>query len=272
MAARFLIALVAAALAGSTTAHADASLTWDWILGGKLPANPPVVDYLDVDAFDTPKSFVTKTKQNGTTVICYISAGTIEDYRPDRKAFEKLNKQQKNAGKPAIIGKRYPAWPDERWLNFSRYKVFLPLMIDRIERCKSKGFDMIEFDNLDGHDNKTGFHIRKKHSIRYARALATEATKLGLASVQKNVTELNRKLEPYFAALLLEDCVLYNFCGDARRYRKSGKPVFDAEYPQGWADEGKTFNLGTACATTNANDISLIVKKLSLNTWVQYCP
>jgi hypothetical protein len=268
---RSTLAVIAVAC-GPVSASADSSLSWDWLLGvNKLPSPPPAVDYLDLDGFDASKKYVQEAGKNGIKTICYISAGTLEDWRPDRKAFEKLNRKQKNAGKPKIIGKRYPEWPDERWLNFKRYKVFLPLMIDRIERCATKGFDLIEFDNIDGHDNKTGFSIRKRNSVSYAKALAAEATKLGLVPVQKNVTDLNRKLEPHFGALLLEDCVLYRFCGDARRYRKAGKPVFNAEYPKGWKDEGKTFRVKKACRTTDRHDISLIVKKYSLNNWVRRC-
>lgn len=253
-------------------AAADSSVSWDWILGGKLPDDPPVVDYLDVDMDDARKSFVAAARANGARVICYVSAGTLEDWRTDRKAFQKLNRKQLDAGKPAIIGKRYPAWPDERWLNVRRYKVFMHLIAARIEKCASKGFDMIEFDNLDSHENKTGFNIRRKHAVRYARALAAEATARNLVPVQKNVTELNDKLEPHFGALLLEDCVLYRFCGDARRYRDAGKPVFNAEYPRAWKDEGRTFRLGKACDKTRKADIALIVKKLSLNAWVKRCP
>jgi len=255
------------------SAQADSSVSWDWLLGvNKLPSPPPAVDYLDLDAFDAPKSYVKAAGKKDIRTICYISVGTLEDYRPDRKAFEKRDKQQRDAGKLAIIGKRYPAWPDERWLNFKRYKVFLGLMVDRMRRCAAKGFDLIEFDNLDGHHNKTGFRIRKRHAIGYAKALADEAGQLGLIPVQKNVTDLNRQLAPHFGALLLEDCVLYGFCKAANRYRKAGKPVFNAEYPEAWQDEGKTFRFGKACKTTTKYDISLIVKKLSLNAWVRRCP
>lgn len=269
---RSSLLLVIFCLACPLAASADSSVSWDWLLGvNKLPNPPPAVDYLDLDAFDASKAYVRGAAKKGIQTICYISVGTLEDWRPDRKTFEKLDKKQRNAGKPAIIGKRYPDWPEERWLNFKRYKVFLHLMVARMQRCATKGFDLIEFDNLDGHQNKTGFKLGRKHAIRYAKALAAKADALGLVPVQKNVTDLNRQLEPHFGALLLEDCVLYGFCKAAARYRDAGKPVFNAEYPQAWKDEGKTFKLGKACSTSAKYDISLIVKKLSLNAWVQRC-
>ncbi len=252
-------------------ATADSSAIWDWLLG-ELPGAPPVVDYLDVDAFDAPASFVAAAASNGTATICYISAGTLENWRPDRNAFRKLDRRQRARGKPSIIGRKYPEWPDERWLNFTRYKVFLPLMVKRMKRCKAKGFDMIEFDNIDAYANRTGFRIRRVHAIRYARALAKKAKGVGLVPVQKNAPELSAKLQPHFGALLLEDCALFGFCSTAALYRAAGKPVFDAEYPQAWADEGKAFDLATVCAETKAKDIALIVKKLDLDTWVRRCP
>jgi len=277
MLVRSFIALITA-VAGlssfglATPAGADSSLTWDWILGGDLPNTPPVVDYLDLDGFETPASYVAAAKGNGTKTICYISVGTLENWRPDKKAFKKLDKKQRGKGKPAIIGKKYPEWPGERWLNFKRYKVFLKLMVERMKMCKSKGFELVEFDNLDAYENRTGFKINKKQAVKYARALAKKANKTGLVAVHKNTTELNKKLEPYFGAQLLEDCALYKFCDESSRYRAAGKPVFNAEYPEAWDDEGKTFSLTSVCATTNASDISLIVKNLDLDDWVQRCP
>ncbi|WP_436643229.1 endo alpha-1,4 polygalactosaminidase [Microbaculum sp. FT89] len=269
--ARVLV-LGLACLGLSSGARADSSVTWDWILSGRLPSPPPVVDYLDTDAFDTPADFVAAAKANGTTAICYISAGTLENWRPDRRAFRKLDRKQRRRGNPLIIGRKYPDWPDERWLNFARYKVFLPLMVKRMKRCRSKGFDMIEFDNLDGYANRTGFKIRKRHAVRYARALARKATRIGLVPIQKNAPELAGRLQRHFGALLLEDCALYDFCGDAVVYRAAGKLVFDAEYPEAWSDEGKPFDLDAVCATTDAADISLIVKSLDLDKSVQRCP
>lgn len=277
MMVRSFIVLIAAvagfSLAGiSTPVHADSSLTWDWILGGKLPGTPPAVDYLDLDGFDTPASYVTAAKANSTKTICYISVGTLENWRPDKKAFKKLDRKQRGKGKPAIIGKKYPEWPGERWLNFKRYKVFLKLMVARMKMCRSKGFELVEFDNLDAYENRTGFNTAKRHAVKYARALAKKANKTGLVAVHKNTPELNKKLEPYFGAQLLEDCALYKFCDESSRYRAAGKPVFNAEYPEAWDDEGKTFKLTSVCATANNADISLIVKNLDLDDWVQRCP
>ena len=264
--------LVLLALAPSA-ALSDNSKNWDWLIGMATPPNPPPpVDYLDLDGFTTRKAYINTANEYGIRTICYLSVGTLEDWRPDVGAFEARNKEQKKAGKPRIIGRRYPDWPDERWLNFKRYKVFLPLMVARLKRCAAKGFELVEFDNLDAHQNRTGFDTQPRHVLAYATALAERARKLGLSPVQTNATDLTRKLEPHFGALLLEDCALYRFCGDAKHYRKAGKPVFDAEYPQNWKDEDRTFRLGSVCKTAKQHDIALIVKRRNLKAWIARCP
>lgn len=269
---------VAAALAamGPSPARAETAAPaplsgWDWMIGGGLPAKPPRVAYLGLDAFDAPKSFVAAARRNGTHTWCYISVGTIEDWRPDLAEFEALDRAERQAGRPAIIGRPYGDWPGERWLNVSRFRVFLPLLGERMALCRDKGFDMVEFDNLDAYQHRTGFRITRAQTIAFAKALAATARDHGLEPIQKNVPELVGALEPHFAALLFEDCVLYDFCPGGRRFVAAGKPVFDAEYPQAWRDEGRRFDRRAACATAAKAGVDLIVKKLSLGAWVRRC-
>ncbi len=258
----------------SETARADAAAlpTWDWIIGiDKLPSPPPAVEFLGLDGFDAPQRYVVDAGERGIRTWCYLSVGTIENWRPDRKAFEALNEKEIKAGRKPFIGKRYPEWEGERWLDVRRYQVFLPLMVDRLEMCLDKGFEFVEFDNLDAYENRTGFTIRKSDTVRYAEALAAEARRLGLKPMQKNVPELAETLEPHFDALLFEDCALYKFCGDAKPFVDAGKPVFDADYPEGWKDEGKRFDKTKACDQAKKASVSMIFKRLDLDAWVRRC-
>lgn len=265
--------LTPAPAAAAEPARATAALpTWDWIIGiDKLPSPPPAVEFLGLDGFDAPKRYVVDAGKRGIRTWCYLSVGTIENWRPDRKAFEALNEKEVKAGRKPFIGKRYPEWEGERWLDVRRYTVFLPLMVDRLEMCLDKGFEFVEFDNLDAYENKTGFKIRKSDTIRYAEALAAEARRLGLKPMQKNVPELAETLEPHFDALLFEDCALYEFCGDAKPFVDAGKPVFDADYPEGWEDEGKRFDKAAACRQAKKAGVSMIFKRLDLDAWVRHC-
>jgi hypothetical protein len=278
--AAVLAALAAAALLGWTAAPAVAAEraaaapppTWDWIIGvDKLPSPPPAVAFLGLDGFDTPKRYVKDAAKRGIRTWCYLSVGTIENWRPDRKAFEALNAKEVKAGRKPFIGKRYPEWEGERWLDVRRYEVFLPLMVDRLEMCLDKGFEFVEFDNLDAYENRTGFKISKSDTVRYAEALAAEARRLGLKPMQKNVPELAKTLEPHFDAILFEDCALYKFCGDAKPFVDAGKPAFDADYPESWDDEGKRFDKANACGQAKKSGVSMIFKKLDLDEWVRRC-
>lgn len=265
-------AAAASAPPAAVAPGAAALPSWDWIIGAdKLPSPPPAVAFLGLDGFDTPKRYVLDAGKRGIRTWCYLSVGTIENWRPDRKAFEALNEKELKAGRKPFIGKRYPEWEGERWLDVRRYEVFLPLMVDRLEMCRDKGFEFVEFDNLDAYENKTGFTIRKSDTVRYAEALAAEARRLGLKPMQKNVPELAETLEPHFDALLFEDCALYKFCGDAKPFVAAGKPVFDADYPESWKDEGKSFDKAKACSQAKKAGVSMIFKRLDLDTWVKRC-
>jgi uncharacterized membrane protein YccC len=246
--------------------------TWDWIIGiGKLPSPPPKVEFLGLDGFDTPKRYVVDAGKRGIRTWCYLSVGTVENWRPDRKAFEALNEKEIKAGRKPFIGKRYPEWEGERWLDVRRYTVFLPLLVDRLQMCADKGFEFVEFDNLDAYENKTGFKITKSDTLRYAKALAAAARDLGLKPMQKNVPELAKTLEPHFDAILFEDCALYKFCGDAKPFVDAGKPAFDADYPESWDDEGKRFDKANACSQAKQAGVSMIFKRLDLDEWTRRC-
>lgn len=65
------------------------------------PANdtraPPDIEphfssVFEVDLFDTPASTMRAMKRSGKKVICYFSAGTSEDWRPDYQDFTEADK------------------------------------------------------------------------------------------------------------------------------------------------------------------------------------
>ena len=54
---------------------------------------------------------------------------------------------------------RSNGWPGERWLDIRRLDVLRPIMKARLDMCAAKGFDAVEFDNVDGYQNRTGFPL-----------------------------------------------------------------------------------------------------------------
>jgi hypothetical protein len=102
-------------------------------------ATTPNVSIFDIDLFDTPIETITKLHKLGKKVICYFSAGSYEDWRPDAKEFTDADK-----------GKQLDGWPGEKWINPSSDNV-RAIMKRRIELAKSKGCDGVDPDNIDGY-------------------------------------------------------------------------------------------------------------------------
>ena len=52
------------------------------------PATWTMRGYLDLDLFDNPASTIASIHAAGKRAICYFSAGTYEDWRPDASSFD----------------------------------------------------------------------------------------------------------------------------------------------------------------------------------------
>lgn len=123
--------------------------SWQWQLQGRIDTSVDVQMY-DVDAFDVRARMVRRLHDDGRAVVCYVSAGSWEEWRPDADRFPK-----------AVLGRELDGWPGERWLDVRRIGQLAPIMTSRMDRCAAKGFDGIEFDNVDGYANRTGSRSRR---------------------------------------------------------------------------------------------------------------
>jgi hypothetical protein len=187
------------------------------------------VRMLDVDAFDTSAADVASMHRAGIKVVCYISAGTYEDWRPDIGKFP-----------PRLLGAPN-GWPGERWLDIrdaqNKHSALLAIMDARLHMCRVKGFDGVELDNVDGYTNHTGFPLTYADQLFYDATLANHAHARGLMVLQKNDLEQIAALLPYFDAALNEQCNQYRECTTGQNgtfgldeYVAAGKAVFQAEY------------------------------------------
>jgi hypothetical protein len=102
----------------------------------KVPIQPEHVKIFDVDLFDTSKESIQALKKSGRKVICYFSAGTSEDWRPDSKSFT-----------ANLQGAKLPMWPGEKWLDIRNPEIF-EIMKKRIRLAHEKGCDAIDPDNM----------------------------------------------------------------------------------------------------------------------------
>jgi hypothetical protein len=248
------------------------AFTWEWILDADaLPSPPPDVDYLGVDAMDVPADYIATAESNGVTTWCYLSVGTAEEWRDDYDDFLDLDAADRADGNPGLVGEIYPEWPDERWLNARRFEPFMHLIEARLDTCADKGFSWVEFDNMDAFEATTGFDITRADQRTYVEALVAASNARGLGTIHKNATGLATALVPLMDALLLEGCVLYDFCEEAAPYLSAGKPVMNAEYPEEFPEEGVSFDASAVCTASAEAGVNTLLKELSLNAETERC-
>ena len=270
------VVLTAVTVSLSATAREMPLPRWDWVISGPVDVRQIIAgrpfDFVGLDGFETAAETVDAFHVAGVQVWCYISAGTIEDWRPDYDAFTAADATRVAAGEEPLIGHEYVEWPGEYWLNPRAATALMPLIHARLAMCADKGFDMVEFDNMDGYDNETGLEISRADAVAFAIALSEAAEVHGLAPILKNTPELAQELEPWFAAYLLEDCALNATCDSAAPFAAANKPVFNAEYPENYADAGLHFDLDAVCLTGESADVSMLVKALELDMERTLCP
>ena len=151
----------------------SAGTTWQLQLQGDLNTRYSVAAY-DVDLFDTPVAQIKAMQQQGRKVICYFSAGSVEDWRDDIAAIPK-----------SAIGKPLDDWPGERWLDI-RDKQVWRTMQNRIKLAAQKGCDGVDPDNVDGYQNASGFALTAQDQVKFNRFLAQSAHILELSVGLKN--------------------------------------------------------------------------------------
>lgn len=209
--------------AAPTTAPAvrwrpTAGTTWQVQYSGPTDTTVNAQVY-DLDAVDTSATTVAALHAAGRHVVCYISAGSWEDWRPDAAAFP-----------AAVLGSPLDGWAGERWLDVRQTSVLGPIMAARMDQCRAKGFDAVDPDNVDGYTQRTGFSISPAAQLAYNRLLAKLAHDRGLAIGLKNDVEQIPALVDEFDFAVNEECVAYNECGALRPFTSSNKAVFHVEY------------------------------------------
>jgi hypothetical protein len=228
----------------------ELATTWQWQLQGTIDTSVDVQMY-DIDGFEATHALVQQLHDDGRDVVCYISAGSWENFRPDSGNFPDRVKGASNG------------WPGEKWLDIRELRVLGPIMQARMDICETKGFDAIEFDNVDGYQNHTGFPLTGADQLRYNIYLANQAHRRGLSAVLKNDLGQIRAQVPYFDFALNEQCFQYSECDRLRPFVNAGKAVFGVEYKLDLAD---------FCPDAASLGFNFMKKKLSLRVWREPCP
>lgn len=241
--------VVSAAPPASAIWRPAPGISWQWQLTGAIGTSVDVQMY-DIDLFDTPMSTIDSLRTQGRVVICYFSAGSWEDWRPDAVAF------------PAVVKGSSNGWPGEKWLDIRNMAALSPLMQARLDLAVDKGCDGVEPDNIDGYSNNTGFPLSYNDQLTYNRWLANQAHARGLSIGLKNDLEQVADLEPHFDWALNEQCFEYNECDLLLPFVQAGKAVFGVEY---------SGNTTSFCPAANSMDFDWLKKNLDLDAWRAAC-
>nr|WP_241852835.1 endo alpha-1,4 polygalactosaminidase [Streptomyces sp. CB02056] len=224
-------------------------LAWQWQLGGGVDQSVDVPVY-DIDGFENDASVVAALHAKGRKVICYINAGSWEDFRPDSAAFAK-SLQGSDTG-----------WKGEKWFDIRKLDQLKPLMAARFDMCRSKGFDAVEPDTIEAYNQNSGFPLTPDDQLKYNRMLAQLAHERGLAIGLKNDLDQIPALLPDFDFAVNEECAQFDECDRVAPFVKAGKAVFHVEYK---------LDTDQFCGKAKSLGFSSMRKKLELNAWRKPC-
>ena len=208
-------------------------LQWQYQLQGRLNTNLCAVpriggacvrpDVYDVDLY-APDGVTLNTAgvaaihAVGAHAVCYVDAGTWENFRPDAGAY------------PAWVKGLPNGWPGEVWLDIRATGVLLPIIDARVDKCAAAGFDAVEFDNVDGYENNTGFPLTASDQLTFNEDLANYAHAQGLSVGLKNDLDQLSQLQSMFDFAINEQCAQYKECDAYDGWTAAGKAVVEVEY------------------------------------------
>ncbi len=207
--------------------------SWQLQLNGPVDTSFDVQMY-DIDLFDTDQDVIDRLHNSGRIVICYLSAGSWENWRPDAGQFPE-----------SVKGNTLEEWPDEKWLDIRQIDILGPLVEARLDLAIQKGCDGVDPDNVDAYTNATGFPLTAEDQIRFNVWLANEAHERNLSVGLKNDLDQVQELLPYFDWALNEQCFQYEECHLLLPFVQAGKAVFGVEYelmPQEFCPQANAMN------------------------------
>jgi hypothetical protein len=234
-------------------------LTWQIILNNSSSSSlstgtfDPVSVY-DIDLFDTPASTISRLHTAGKRVICYFSAGSYEDWRPDASQFPSSS-----------LGNKVDNWPGEKWVD-TNSAVVRGIMSKRLDLAVQKKCDAVDPDNIDAYENDNGLGLTTKDAINYVSFLTNESHSRGLACGLKNGGKIVPSVLPMVEFEVNEQCVQYNECSTYSAFISAGKPVFHIEYLN-----DTTTGIQNFCDAAGEEGFSTVIKNIGLDEFYETC-
>ena len=218
----------------------------------------PGIGVFEIDLFDASDATIDALHAAGAYVICYFSAGSLEDWRPDALRFPQ-----------AVIGRDYEGWPGERWLDIRQRDLLAPILKARLDLAMKKSCDAVDPDNVDGFTNETGFDLSAADQRGFNLWLAEAAHARGLAIGLKNAAELVPDLVEAFDFAVIENCATQKSCAAYAPFTARNKAVFQIEYrneTHDWSD------WTAVCRDATERGFTAILADLELDGRAEACP
>jgi hypothetical protein len=218
----------------------------------------PLDTTIDVKVYtfdiETPTSVIRALHSAGRIVICYFSAGTMEDFRDDAPRFP-----------PDSLGASLPNYPDERWIDV-RNATVRAIMQDRLVKAARVGCDGIHPSGLASFLSTTGLDFTRADQLAYNRWLAQAAHALGLSiGLVSGDAPLSQELVADFDWTVVWSC-LATSCPSAAPFVGARKAAFLIEY-------GDASRLPDVCPKARELGLSAIVKRTpNLDAFRAGCP
>ncbi len=225
-------------------------VTWQWQLQG--PVNTAYdVDLYDIDLFEATDEVIRTLHARGDKILCYFSAGSAENFRPDFAQFLDTD-----------LGRTLEGFDDERWVDIRSQNV-VEIMEARLDLAVQRGCDGVEPDNVIAYQSQTGFEQTASDQLAFNRHLANAAHQRNLAVALKNDGDQANDLVDYFDLELNEQCHQFAECDPLLVFLQRGKPVLNAEYV-GSAADAQSLS-ATLCPIANQERLSTLILPVDLD-------
>ncbi|MCY9785089.1 endo alpha-1,4 polygalactosaminidase [Nocardiopsis sp. EMB25] len=194
---------------------------FDYQLGGGYEPAPDVVAVVR-DSSDEPAPDLYS--------VCYVNAFQTQPQDLERWVSEHPDALLRDADGAFVAD---PDWPDEVLLDVSteeRRGEVADVVGQTVADCAERGFDAVEFDNLDSF-TRSGGAFDADDALALAAELVEAAHALGMDAAQKNAAELTYRAHEQagFDLAVAEECVAYQECSAYTDVY--GDAVLAIEYP-----------------------------------------
>jgi hypothetical protein len=241
-----------------------AGTTWNYELLNPVDNISADAEVWDIDLFNNDIKAIGSLQAAGKKVLCYFSAGSYENWRPDKGDFQDSD-----------LGNDLDGWPGERWLD-TKSKNVRKIMQARLDMAVQKKCDGVEPDNVDAYDNENGLGLGEPDAVDFVKFLSKEAHSRNLSLALKNAGNIVPIVIDMVDYSVQEQCIEFDNCNQFTPFIRANKPVFHVEYPKGDSTSNNQLipnqDQKSICDNSAASGFSTIIKNIDLDDWIQPCP